>query len=803
MTRFLSIALLSFCFTFSAQADIYSASNALSRGDYETAVAEFTKLAEKGDASAQANLGYMYYAGEGVPQDYEKAVYWYRKAATQGNKDAQYNLAVSYAFGEGAKQDLTEAAIWYRRAGEQGHVVSQYSLGISYAYGEGVPQDQKEASRWFKKAADQGYARAQVQLGSMYHTGEGVEQDYLEASRWYRLAADRGDATAQYNLGTMYRSGKGVEQNYAQAKRWFRQAADQGYAAAVNELASLERSAAANVATRTIQAKPEIPIVKEALPEPALVKEAEPIAEIKAKPVEEKVAVQKAVPKEVVQTTTPEITTEKKPLFSVEKEGLLSLDDADLDIAEPKPKVAVEAKVEEKVVAQTPESEKVISAETIVEEPKVTKVVEADDSSAIRNALGMPAAKETDVTNDETKSSAGFFDKLFAKKESTQPDTTVTKEVAEPIKEDPVVKAKPKVKKEVVITPRVYPEDVKATELAAVQETKPDETVETIVEQETEKTASEEAKPSGGFLDKLFGKKESSEPDNKITEEITKVVEEEPVIEVKEKITPAPAVKKEVAVTPRVYPEDIKVAVSEPDDNVINKALGLPSSAASEETKSSGSFFDKLFSTKETSEPDVTATEDIAKVVEEEPVIEVQEEIIPEPEIEEKPVEQGNSWGKTASEIAKETEEKEKSSGGLFSAIGGFFSGKDKTESGDVLIAKVEEPAPVVEEIELAQETETDLSQYSVQAGRRALTNNDYDEALKQFKPLAEAGDSEAQSHLGSLYYVGKGVTKDLNQAYNLYKKSADQGNVDAQYSVGNMFLLGEGVEQNNVNAAK
>ena len=166
----------------------------------------------------------------------------------------------------------------------------------------------------------------------------------------------------------------------------------------------------------------------------------------------------------------------------------------------------------------------------------------------------------------------------------------------------------------------------------------------------------------------------------------------------------------------------------------------------------------------------------------------------------------------------EEINEKDESSDGFFSSIGNFFSGKDKEaetaivaqdipiEPEEIVIAKVEEPAAVIYEIELAEETETEteLNQYSVQAGRTALTNNDYDEALKQFKPLADAGDSEAQSHLGSLYYVGKGVTKNLTEAFNWYKKSADQGNVDAQCSIGNMYLLGEGgLEQNNAAAEK
>jgi TPR repeat protein len=701
MTRFLSIALLSL-YVFSAQADIYSASDALSRGDYETAVTEFTKLAEKGDANAQANLGYMYYAGEGVPQDFEKAVYWYRKAATQGNRDAQYNLAVSYAFGEGTKQDLTEAAIWYRRAGEQGHVVSQYSLGISYAYGEGVPQDQKEAARWFKKAADQGYARAQVHLGSMYHTGEGVEQNYSEAVRWYRLAADRGDATAQYNLGTMYRSGKGVEQNYAQAKRWFRQSSDQGYAAATNELASLERSAAANVATRTIQTKPELPTVSETTPAPASTKKTEVIEE----PVEEKVTVKESAQASQIESNDVS-ETKKKPLFSVEKEGLLSLDDSELDIAEPEVSV-------EKEIAET----KATKQSTPTDTPAVTKSF-TTNVSPMHNAFGIPAPNETNLSKEEAESSEGFFSKLFSKKESTEKEDVASEEVEEePVKE---ITPEPKVKQDVVITPSIYPEEVKKSEFAATETV--NEVEETTLNQD--ELALEEKESSAGFFSRLFSSKENIETEDSVSEEVVEI----------------------------------------------------------EENK-------------------------IAEVIEE-PV----KETIPELEKDEEPVVTDNNWAEANQEEEAANEEEPESSGGLFSAIGNFFSGGNKTteitelesnnENENVLIAKAEEPATATEEIKLAQKAESDLSQYSVNAGRLALTNSDYDEAYKQFYPLAEAGDSEAQSHLGSLYYVGKGVNKDLYEAYSWYKKAADQGNVDAQYSIGNMYLLGEGVEQSNRYAAK
>jgi TPR repeat protein len=61
--------------------------------------------AEKGNATAQYNLGLEYYKGEKIAQDYEKAVFWYQKSALQGYVNAQYNLGFVYHKGEGIEQN--------------------------------------------------------------------------------------------------------------------------------------------------------------------------------------------------------------------------------------------------------------------------------------------------------------------------------------------------------------------------------------------------------------------------------------------------------------------------------------------------------------------------------------------------------------------------------------------------------------------------------------------------------------------------------------------------------------------------
>ena len=119
LSKFLVLALLvvAFFFTSAAVAGPYEDGwAAYQRGDYATALRFFRPLAEKGNADAQFNLGYMYNRGRGVPQDYVQAVSWYRKAAEQGDASAQLNLGFMYANGQGVPQDYVQAHMWVNLA---------------------------------------------------------------------------------------------------------------------------------------------------------------------------------------------------------------------------------------------------------------------------------------------------------------------------------------------------------------------------------------------------------------------------------------------------------------------------------------------------------------------------------------------------------------------------------------------------------------------------------------------------------------------------------------------------------------
>ena len=106
--------------------------SAYRRGDHATAFREWLPLAQKGDASAQAELDFMCQDGHGLPPDDGEAAKWFRRAAEQDYADAQFALGVLYHDGRGMPQDDSEAAKWFRRATEQGQPEAEYNLGLTY-----------------------------------------------------------------------------------------------------------------------------------------------------------------------------------------------------------------------------------------------------------------------------------------------------------------------------------------------------------------------------------------------------------------------------------------------------------------------------------------------------------------------------------------------------------------------------------------------------------------------------------------------------------------------------------------------
>lgn len=92
-------------------------------------------------------------------------------------------------------------------------------------------------------------------------------------------------------------------------------------------------------------------------------------------------------------------------------------------------------------------------------------------------------------------------------------------------------------------------------------------------------------------------------------------------------------------------------------------------------------------------------------------------------------------------------------------------------------------------------------SRADLQTGIDAYNLGDYATAHEVLRPLAEAGDAEAQVTLGLMYKLGQGVPQDYAKAAEWLRRSAMQGNSAAQGILGIMYVKGEGVPQDYVRA--
>jgi TPR repeat protein len=96
--------------------------------EQSTAV-DIKRLAEQGDAAAQAKLGAMYHLGRGIEQNEEEAARWMLKAAEQKFVDAEVFVAAIYERGMGVPQNIATATQWYEKAAAQGQETAQGLLG--------------------------------------------------------------------------------------------------------------------------------------------------------------------------------------------------------------------------------------------------------------------------------------------------------------------------------------------------------------------------------------------------------------------------------------------------------------------------------------------------------------------------------------------------------------------------------------------------------------------------------------------------------------------------------------------------
>jgi len=144
------------------------------------------RRAEQGDASAQFELGMMYYEGRGVPRDYEEAAIWFLKSAQRGY------VGAGFLFGKICLEGK----------------VQRNNPDPEYV--------KKEGLFWLENDAKKGLVDAQLYLGKIYSEGDVVERDVAEAYKWYKMAAAQGNEEAVKKLDELEKDMSPEEIAYAQ-----------------------------------------------------------------------------------------------------------------------------------------------------------------------------------------------------------------------------------------------------------------------------------------------------------------------------------------------------------------------------------------------------------------------------------------------------------------------------------------------------------------------------------------------------------------------------------------------------------
>jgi TPR repeat protein len=194
----------------------------------------FLRGAQRGNADAQHNVGWMYERGLGVPTDHLKSVEWRRKAFEQNHGAAAMALGTSYGacfclclsnihhniddgyqmtieYGQGVEQDAKTAWQMYLASAERGYAAGQAHVSKVYALGLlEVKKDNNAAFSWAKKASANGSAYGSFLLGKYLQQAIGCEKDEQAAVEAFRVAAESSDGESFLQIGKCYEHGSGV-----------------------------------------------------------------------------------------------------------------------------------------------------------------------------------------------------------------------------------------------------------------------------------------------------------------------------------------------------------------------------------------------------------------------------------------------------------------------------------------------------------------------------------------------------------------------------------------------------------------
>lgn len=199
---------------------------ALENHKYALARANFSPLADRGDAEAERAMGQLLMIDCTGLQDKEAAAAWLTKAADAGNAIAAAQLGNAYMNGNGVAQDDNKAASLLQRAADAGIEQAEANLGYLYLSGRGVPMDKYQGIAWSVKAGEQGAPAALLNIANAYWKGGALPQDPKKALYYMFAALERSTGVQRARFATTTNeisrgmSATDIQRASERARRW-------------------------------------------------------------------------------------------------------------------------------------------------------------------------------------------------------------------------------------------------------------------------------------------------------------------------------------------------------------------------------------------------------------------------------------------------------------------------------------------------------------------------------------------------------------------------------------------------------
>jgi uncharacterized protein len=133
--------------------DFQSGLSAYNSGDYVGAFRDWLPLAERGDAPAQAGLGFLFHKGLGVFRDDVEAASWFARAAEQDQAEAQLLLGTLFFYGQGVPQNYVTAFAWCEIAQTNGQsdAIECRDAALEHMTNTEMKQSFRLVSEWFER----------------------------------------------------------------------------------------------------------------------------------------------------------------------------------------------------------------------------------------------------------------------------------------------------------------------------------------------------------------------------------------------------------------------------------------------------------------------------------------------------------------------------------------------------------------------------------------------------------------------------------------------------------------------------